>query len=592
MDMHNLHHLFLYISVFCCMIEKACSLDPAGTWYGQLLERISALEKRNIELKRIYARYMKLRLQVTGLKNSEDLMHHVIRTDKAQEDQTAQAIKEKAKLLHTETKGLEDAMMTVGDIENFLDKELKIHNEDQKKFKRNVTELSQTMRSDDANLKKMGQEIDDLQTEVKAAGKQTTELKARLSQLTVNALHKADMFDETIRPILKEFRTHQAMMGEAFRVTTEKVLKLELLIPALERKFDQKMYTLEELEKQMANLNKQVVYINNRLDKDKKDIMEFLAPLAQDNVEMRDWANSLKKEIASVKKQAYSIDALVLAEKTAKINLNKEVAILRSSRQILLDKALNVNKGIGHVREVLYMRAIEGPDNHMMSNLLLRQMSVLKSLKRLRTTQGHIADSLNAYKASVLKTDRLMLDRDQRRIREEVELGRLKARLAKVYIKMKLMADRIPLTVMTAIVENQKRNLIRVQHMRHLQAKVRRVLKRYAKKVFTLRAHMKQSLLQEKADKAVLDSLSVRVARLNNRFNKISKVPPGTVGALARLGDLLETERSLTGVTNAYKAHLLSPLDQVRMARMYARQQAERNFDGNIAAIMATSRRK
>ena len=78
-----------------------------------------------------------------------------------------------------------------------------------------------------------------------------------------------------------------------------------------------------------------------------------------------------------------------------------------------------------------------------MSNILKRQVAALKSLKLLRNTQGQVQAALNAYKVNMLKTHRLLLDKDQRRIREEVALGQLKSKLVKIYVKMKSMADKV-----------------------------------------------------------------------------------------------------------------------------------------------------
>ncbi|GFR84279.1 hypothetical protein ElyMa_000668000 [Elysia marginata] len=85
----------------------------------------------------------------------------------------------------------------------------------------------------------------------------------------------------------------------------------------------------------------------------------------------------------------------------------------------------------------------------------------------------------------------------------------------------RLGSSRVPPAVTTALVDQQERTIARIQDMRSDQSRMRKRLDKIMPSVLAFRANMKQALLHEKADRAVIDSLSVRVARLNNRFNKL-----------------------------------------------------------------------
>ncbi|GFR84270.1 hypothetical protein ElyMa_000667700 [Elysia marginata] len=223
---------------------------------------------------------------------------------------------------------------------------------------------------------------------------------------------------------------------------TRKVLKLEPLIPAVERKFDHKVATVEELQKQLENLKQQVVFVNKGIDYNIKEMKVYLEPTSNDNVEERAMLKDLAKEVIAAENHQLKVAKNIRAKAASRKALAKEVSDLRLSRRILLDKALMVDRGVAHLREELHKMGTDTPNGRVMSHILRRQAAVLKSLKALRTTQGHVQDSMGAYRAYMLKSQRLLLDRDQRRIREEVALGQLKAKLLNVYIQIKDMADR------------------------------------------------------------------------------------------------------------------------------------------------------
>ncbi|GFN97719.1 hypothetical protein PoB_002422500 [Plakobranchus ocellatus] len=276
-------------------------------------------------------------------------------------------------------------------------------------------------------------------------------------------------------------------------------------------------------------------------------------------------------------------------EETTRDDLYKQVSDLKVSREAVVDKVVLVEKAVTDLRDELRKVATNGPNGRLMSNLLRRQVAILKSLKALRNTQGQVQGALNSYKVNMLKTHRLLLDKDQRRIREEVALGQLKSKLVKIYLKMKAMADRVPPAVMAALVDQQKRTLSRVQQIRRDQADLRHRLGGFATSVLAARAHMKQQLLHEKADKAVLDSLSVRVARLNNRFNKLGKIPPGTISTLARMQDLVDTQKDVANTLDAYRArtihdhHYYSPLARTRVEQLARLHDHLRDLDRAVS---------
>ncbi|RUS83056.1 hypothetical protein EGW08_009195 [Elysia chlorotica] len=533
--------------------DPASNSQPASTWLAQIQARILALEQRNIDLKALHKNIVELKAEVMGLKNSRALTHHLLRTTKEQEDQNVQALDQKVEVLKAESKRVEDAVMTLGDLEKTLGNKVRKNNEEQRESGLTMAMLSQTTKDERTSLRELAQSISTVKSDVQAVRKAVTELEVRFAGLTTDVMEKVSNFDAMVGPELKEFRNSQATLGEALGMLTKKIMKMAPLIPALERKFDQKLATLVELEKEAVNLKEQLVFVNNRLGFTEKELKANLDPMSKDNVEKRTMLTDLRKEVAVVQNHQQKINEDIQAEAAARHALFKEVADLRVSRRAVVDKVVMVEKGVSNLREELHKMATDGPNGRLMSNLLKRQVAVLKSLKALRNTQGQVQAALNAYKVNMLKTHRLLLDKDQRRIREEVALGQLKSKLVKVYVKMKAMADRVPPAVMAALVDQQKRTLSRVQQIRRDQADLRRRLGSFASTVMSARAHMKQSLLQEKADKAVLDSLSVRVARLNNRFNKLGKIPPGSVSSLARLGDLVQTQRELAGTVSAYK---------------------------------------
>lgn len=533
--------------------EPAANSQPASTWLAQLQARILSLEQRNIDIRGLHKNIVELKAEVMGLKNSRALTHHLLRTTKEQEDQNVQALDQKVEVLKAESKRVEDAVMTLGDLEKTLGNKVRKNNEEQRESELTVAMLSQTTKDERTSLRELAESISTVKSDVQAVRKAVTELEVRFAGLTTDVMEKVSNFDAMVGPELKEFRNSQATLGEALGMLTKKIMKMAPLIPALERKFDQKLATLVELEKQAINLKEQLVFVNNRLGFTEKELKANLDPMSKDNVERRAMLTDLRKEVAVVENHQHKIDEDISAEAAARHALFKQISDLRVSRQAVVDKVVGVEKGVGNLREELRRMATDGPNGRLMSNLLKRQVAVLKSLKALRNTQGQVQAALNAYKVNMLKTHRLLLDKDQRRIREEVALGQLKSKLVKVYVKMKAMADRVPPAVMAALVDQQKRTLSRVQQVRRDQADLRRRLGSFSSTVMSARAHMKQALLQEKADKAVLDALNVRVARLNNRFNKLGKIPPGSVSSLARLGDLVQTQRDLAGTASAYK---------------------------------------
>ncbi|KAK3702733.1 hypothetical protein RRG08_042718 [Elysia crispata] len=509
--------------------EPASNSQPASTWLAQIQARILALEQRNIDIKSLHKNIVELKAEVMGLKNSRALTHHLLRTTKEQEDQNVQALDQKVEVLKAESKRVEDAVMTLGDLEKTLGNKVRKNNEEQRESGLTMAMLSQTTKDERTSLRELAQSISTIKSDVQAVRKAVTELEVRFAGLTTDVMEKVSNFDAMVGPELKEFRNSQATLGEALGMLTKKIMKMAPLIPALERKFDQKLATLVELEKEAVNMKEQLVFVNNRLGFTEKELKANLDPMSKENVERRAMLTDLRKEVVVTQNHQHKIDEDIQAEAAARHALFKQIADLRVSRRAVVDKVVLVEKGIGNLREELHKVATDGPNGRLMSNLLKRQVAVLKSLKALRNTQGQVQAALNAYKVNMLKTHRLLLDKDQRRIREEVALGQLKSKLVKVYVKMKSMADRVPPAVMAALVDQQKRTLSRVQQIRRDQADLRRRLGSFASTVMSARAHMKQSLMHEKADKAVLDSLSVRVARLNNRFNKLGKIPPGKI---------------------------------------------------------------
>ncbi|XP_059147997.1 uncharacterized protein LOC131935557 [Physella acuta] len=548
---------------------------PASSWIEQLQARVLALEQRNIDVKNLHKETTELRAEVAALKNSRALTHHLLRTTKEQTDQNIAAEDEKTEVLKSETKRVEDAVMTLGELQKtFSDKVRKV-NEEEKGTSLTVAMLSQSAKDMRASIRELATSTSDLKNGLTSVKRLTSELEVRFAGLSADVMEKVATIDTLVGPELKEMRDSQATLAEALSLLTKKIMSLTPRIPALQKQLNKKEGMLAVVTKKMESLDSQIDFLNERLRFSEKQLRKVIDPGSKINLEQRRILTYLRGQVASVQDNQKRIENDILVEISDRTHLYKELASLKVSRKAIVDKVVSLEMAVRNFRSSIRKLAVEGPKGRLVTNILNRQVAALRSLKKLRDTQVDIQNSLVKYKLTLLKTHEELMERDRKRAISDVALRKLQTKLMELYSKMeRALSTSLTSDEMTKLVKQQKETMVKIAIMEKLQQELQREIDNYRRSKGAAGAKQDEQRREQETETKKMAEIRAQTMELYNTLNsKLEQLESSD--ALEKLADIAKSQDTVVKSLADYKYSLQQTQSEVAAQRELQKKEAQ-----------------
>uniref|UniRef100_A0A2C9LXF9 Apple domain-containing protein n=1 Tax=Biomphalaria glabrata TaxID=6526 RepID=A0A2C9LXF9_BIOGL len=545
--------------------------NAASSWIEQLQARLLALEQKNIDIKNLHKETAELRAEVAALKNSRALTHHLLRTTKEQTDQNIAAEDEKTEVLKAETKRVEDAIMTLGELQKTFSEKVKKINEAEKATDLKVAMLSQSAKDNRASVRELGTEESDLKNGLMNVKRVEAELEVRFAGLSADVMEKVASIDSMVGPELKEMRDSQATLAEALSLLTKKIMTLAPRIPALQKQINKKEGILAVVSKKMQSFDSQIDFLNERLRFSEKQLRKVIDPGSKLNVENRRVMTYLRGQVASLQGNQKRIENDVLVEISDRSHLYKELASLKVSRKAIVDKVVSLEMAMRNFRTSIRKLAIEGPKGRLVTNILNRQVAALRSLKKLRDTQVEIQNGLIKYKLTMMKTHEDLLERDRKRVLNEVALRKLQSKLLEVYRKMETSASTsVSSQEMLQLLKQQKDTLMKMSLIQKIQQELQKEVLKFRQTKNEELNRLEEDRKQHQRDLQQLEEVKRQTINLYEMLQtKLKKEDES-----GRLEDITKTQDNLVKTLSDYKSTLAKTQNELQAQRLRQAQEA------------------
>ncbi|XP_012940241.1 coiled-coil domain-containing protein 18 [Aplysia californica] len=532
---------------------------PASSWLSELQARILALEQKDNDVKKLHRDITELKTELASVKNSRALTHHLLRTSKEQQNQNLAAVDDKVETLKSESHRVEDAVMTLGELQKTLGERLKRIGDAQRASGLTVAMLSQANKDMRSSVRELAITSAEAKTSLTDLRKTITELEVRFAGLSTDVMEKVANVDTMLGPELKEIRGSQTNLAQALSLLTKKMMLLSPRLPFIQRRLGVNQGKMSAMERKMKDFRKEIAFMGDRVGLSEQQLKKFVDPASAINQERRRLITQLRAEVATLQDSQRRVQNDVLVEISDRTRLYKELADLKVSRKMLVDKVVTLEEAVRNFRRDLRHLAIEGPRGKVVSHILTRQVAALRSLKTLRQTQVDVRRALQQYRWEMLRTHKDLASRDKQHMMDEVALRKLQEKLLTIYRQLRnLPHGETEPHLVTQLAHKQNQTLLRMGQMMKLQAALQQDVSAYKQSILRAGRKLEEERMAQRKSVAELEELrrktNVLYAAVRRRLFKGDGDQRSK--SLQRLEALDHTQRSVVQALADYKSAL------------------------------------
>ncbi|BFZ07502.1 hypothetical protein BsWGS_10541 [Bradybaena similaris] len=408
----------------------------ADSWVSQLQARILVLEQRVVDVKNLHREIAELRGEIEGIKNARALTHHLLRSNKEQDDRNIAAVDDKVELVRGEVKRMEDTILTLGDMQKTIGNRIRQLNEDAKATSLTVTMLSQMAKDTHGNLREAAASVSEIRTSISDLKKSITDLQVRFAGLSTDVMEKVATVDAMVGPELKELKYSQTTLAQALALLTKKIMVISPRIPEIQKGLTAKEAKFSVMDMNLQNLGRQISFLTERMSFSESQLKKIVDPSSRLNIQRRRTLSQLQSQVDTLTTTQTRMQNDLIADTSDRSRIYKELTYLKIQKKSSIQQMLVMNSEMHAFKRALETILMKQPKDTLVSNILQRQLAALRSLKKIRYTQYEMGTALTKYRVQVTMAQHEMIRQVQQQKNANQELRILQSQILTVYRKL------------------------------------------------------------------------------------------------------------------------------------------------------------